>query len=80
MCFSTVFVLDDDFDEDDAVHEVVCNMLEKDVVDVCSVNNGTMFRTKTKKFRDPTPKMKLRHEQVIDKRLINVCVEFYLVL
>ncbi|XP_028405674.1 coiled-coil domain-containing protein 191-like isoform X2 [Dendronephthya gigantea] len=42
-------------------------MLEKDVVDVCSVNDETMFKTKTKKFRDPTPKMKLRHEQVKER-------------
>ncbi len=64
VIFSPVFELDDDFDEESAVHEVVYNMLERDVVDLSSVNDESMFKTKTKKFKDPTPKMKLRHEQV----------------
>lgn len=62
--FFAVFELDDDFDEESAVHEVVYNMLERDVVDLNSVNDELMFKAKTKKFKDPTPKMKLRHEQV----------------
>ena len=65
LYFSPAFELDDNFDEELAVHEVVYNMLERDVVDLKSVNDDeSMYKVKTKKFRDPTPKMKLRHEQV----------------
>jgi hypothetical protein len=39
-------------------------MLERDVVDLNSMNDESTYKTKTKKFKDPTPKMKLRHEQV----------------
>lgn len=57
------FELNDEFDEEYALQEVVHDMLEKDIVDVGSVN-AEIFQTKTTKFKDPTPKMALRHKQV----------------
>ena len=64
LIFYPVFEIDEDFDEESAVHDVVYNMLERDVVDINSLNNELIMKNKTKKFKDPTPKMKLRHEQV----------------
>lgn len=60
------FELNDDFDEEYAFQEVVHNMLEKDIIDAGSVNQD-IFQTKTKKFKDPTPTMELRHKQVKEK-------------
>ena len=67
VLFFSVFDLDDDFDEESAVHEVVYNMLERDVVNLNSINDESKFKTKRKIFEDPTTKMKLRHEQVKGK-------------
>ena len=42
-------------------------MLERDVVNLNSINDESKFKTKRKIIEDPTTKMKLRHEQVKGK-------------
>ena len=63
VLFFLAFDLNDDFDEEYAVQEVVHNMLGKDLVNVGSLDTNPL-RSKVKTFKDPTRTMELRHKEV----------------
>lgn len=60
----SVFSIDNDLDEESAVNQIVYDMLERDVIDFTKIDDEANFNSQSKKFKDPRPKMKTRHEQV----------------